>query len=210
MNTRVENTVLVLDALQALYPTPCCELDHVDPFQLLVATVLSAQCTDKVVNQVTPVLFQRWPDAWSLVTASPEALEEVIHSTGFFRSKARHLLGLARVLVDEHGGAVPTEMSSLVALPGVARKTANVVLGTAFGIRSGIVVDTHVQRVTMRWGWHTASDAVKIERVLMEIVPEERWIDFGHQGVLFGRYLCRSRNPSCGACTMRVFCPSRS
>jgi endonuclease-3 len=197
-----------LARLRALYPEPHCELAHRSAWELLVATQLSAQCTDRQVNLVTPELFRRWPDAAALAQADPSELEAIIRSTGFYRNKARNLLGAARILVERHGGEVPASMEALVALPGTARKTANVVLGTAFGIEEGVVVDTHVLRVTRRWGWHEEKDPVKVERVLMALLPRGEWDAFGHRCVLFGRYHCGARAPDCAGCGLAESCPS--
>ncbi|MBN1337076.1 MAG: endonuclease III [Deltaproteobacteria bacterium] len=204
---RPENVLAILDALASLYPDAGCELVHASAFELLISTILSAQCTDAQVNAVTPELFRRWPDARALAASDPSEVEQVIHSTGFFRSKARSIRGAAASLLERHAGIVPREMDALVALPGVARKTANVVLGTAFGIAEGVVVDTHVFRVTRRWGWHQESSPEKVERILMDLVPRDAWNAFGHRGVLFGRYRCPARRPPCETCPMRSWCP---
>ena len=197
-----------LAALREAVPDPRCELDFQDPFQLLIATQLSAQSTDVMVNRVTPELFRRWPDARALAAANAEEVEVVLRPTGFFRNKTRHAIETARILVERHGGNVPASMEALLTLPGVARKTANVVLGTAFGIPSGITVDTHVFRVTARWGWHDEKTPERVERSLMSVVPEPEWPAFGHRGVLLGRYRCTARKPRCGDCPLRGLCPS--
>lgn len=202
------NVAAILSRLETAVPSPVCELLYQDPFQLLVSTVLSAQCTDRMVNRITPEVFRRWPDAKALSQAASTDLESVIRPTGLYRTKARHLIDLAAVIVNRHDGQVPTTMERLLALPGVARKTANVVLGTGFGIPAGIVVDTHVLRVTRRWGWHAERAPEQAERRLMVLVPEDRWTDFGHRVVLFGRYTCKARNPECSACPMAPVCPS--
>jgi endonuclease-3 len=191
-----------------MYPQPKTALQHRDPFQLLAATILSAQCTDARVNMVTPELFEAYPTAEALASAPTEELEQIIRSTGFFRSKARSIQGAARAIVEEHGGEVPAEMDQLVKLPGVARKTANVVLGSAFGITAGVVVDTHVKRVAKRLGLtaHTAPE--KIERDLMQLIPRDRWISFSHQLILHGRALCHARRPRCDACPLAPDCPA--
>lgn len=196
-----------LAGLSRMVPDPRCELDHRSPFELLIATQLSAQSTDRMVNSVTPTLFARWPDARALAAAPAAEVEAVLRPTGFFRQKARHAIETARLLVERHGGQVPATMEALVALPGVARKTANVVLGTAFGIPSGITVDTHAFRVTRRWGWHAERSPEKVERQLMAAVPREGWVDFGHRLVLFGRYHCTARAPRCEGCTLGELCP---
>jgi endonuclease-3 len=197
----------IIDGLRDLYPDVRCELNHENAFQLIVATILSAQCTDERVNMVTPELFRRWPDAPALAQAEPAELEKVIHSTGFFRNKAKNLLGMARKLVETHGNDVPQTMVELLALPGVARKTANVVLGTAFGIPSGVVVDTHVMRLSNLLGLTQQKDPVKIEQDLQEIVPREEWINFSHRLIWHGRRVCIANRPKCGECPLP--CPSR-
>jgi endonuclease-3 len=196
----------LLAGLQRLYPDATCALHHRNSYELLVATILSAQCTDARVNQVTPELFRRWPDAAALADADPEELIEVIRSTGFFNSKSRSLLGMARALVERHGGEVPRDLESMVQLPGVGRKTANVVLGTVFGIPSGVVVDTHVTRVTQRLGLTRESDPVKIESDLIEILPKRSWIDFGHRVIHHGRQICLARQPRCEVCPLSGDC----
>ena len=198
----------ILDGLAALYPEADCELRWQDPFQLLVATILSAQCTDVRVNLVTPEVFRRWPDARALARARPAEVERVIQSTGFFRNKAKSLLGMARMLVEKHGGKVPRTMEEMLELPGVARKTANVVLGTAYGIATGVVVDTHVHRLSRRLGLTRRDDPKKIELDLMKKVPEEQWIAFGHRVIWHGRRVCDARNPRCEACVVNDLCPS--
>lgn len=198
----------ILEVLQDTWGHATVELDHESAYQLLVATILSAQSTDKLVNTVTPELFRRYPTPAHLAGADPEELERLIHSTGFFRQKAKSLLGMARAVVRDHGGEVPRTMEDLVALPGVARKTANVVLGSAFGVPSGVVVDTHVKRVAARLGLTDQTDPVKIERDLMEVVPEERWIDLGHQLIWHGRRICTARKPACDRCPLVPLCPS--
>ena len=198
----------ILDILQRTWPKATCELDFRDAYQLTVATILSAQSTDKLVNQVTPALFRRYPDPASLAAAEPAELEEMIHSTGFFRQKARSLLGMARTVMQEFGGRIPRTMEEMVRLPGVARKTANVVLGSAYRVASGIVVDTHVRRVAGRLGLTGETDPVKIEIELMEVVPRERWIDVGHQLIWHGRRICHAQKPECAACPLAPVCPS--
>jgi endonuclease III len=193
--------------LKKLYPDATCELDHKNAFQLLAATILSAQCTDVRVNMVTPVLFRRWPTPAALATADPAELEDVIRTTGFFRNKTKSLLGMARALVEHHGGKVPKTMEEMLELPGVARKTANVVLGTAYGIASGVVVDTHVQRLSNLLGLTKNDDPKKIEQDLMAVLPKEEWIDFSHRLIWHGRRVCSARKPNCAACPLP--CPSR-
>jgi endonuclease-3 len=196
-----------LPGLAEAVPDPRCELDWKTPFELLIATQLSAQSTDAMVNRVTPALFARWPDAFALAQADPAEVEAVIHRTGFFRQKTRNAVRTAQLLVEHHGGEVPPSMEALVALPGTARKTASVVLGTAFGKAEGIPVDTHVFRVTTRWGWHRLKTPEKVEALLMKVIPRESWPDFGHRAVLFGRYHCTARAPACGTCSLASLCP---
>jgi len=198
----------ILEALDA-HGEPRIELDHESALQLLVATILSAQCTDERVNQVTPHLFGKYPTAADYAAADPSAFEEEIRSTGFFRNKTKSILGMARVLVERHGGKVPGTMEELTALPGVARKTANVILGGWFGRAEGIVVDTHVHRVGNRLGLCDTKQPEKTEKALMEIVPRESWIRFGQQMVLHGRYVCLARRPKCGECALERVCPRK-
>jgi len=192
--------------LDRLYPDAACTLDHNDPLQLLVATILSAQCTDERVNLVTPALFQRFPTARDYAGAAAAELEDLIRSTGFFRNKAKSIQGMARALVEKHGGRVPDKLEELVKLPGVGRKTANVVLGDAFGV-PGITVDTHVGRVCRRLGFIATEDAVKAEFALMEIIPQIRWTKFSHQVILHGRQVCQARKPACPDCGLLPHCP---
>jgi len=202
----------ILRALRKLYPDADCALRHVNAFELLVATILSAQSTDETVNKVTPVLFQRFKTPASLASAPREEVEEIIHSTGFFRQKAKSIQGASRIIAERFGGAVPQTMDELLILPGVARKTANVVLGTAFGKKEGIVVDTHIGRLATRlgltWSSKNGKDAIKIERDLMEIVPREAWTFFGHALIWHGRRVCSARKPACHRCTLAPHCPS--
>jgi endonuclease-3 len=202
------HAAVVLDRLLARYPDAHCALDFRDAFELLCATILSAQCTDKRVNMVTPTLFARYPDAPSLAAARPEEVEEIIKSTGFFRSKAKSLIGMASALVERHGGEVPADMDALVLLPGVGRKTANVILGNAFGRNDGIVVDTHVTRLSNRLGFTTDTDAVKIEQALLPLFPRERWTILSHLLIDHGRQVCDARKPRCGECVLADVCPS--
>ena len=196
------------DELARLYPEAHCALDHRDAFQLLVATILSAQCTDQRVNMVTPALFARYPDAAALSTAKQADLEEIIRSTGFFRNKATNLIAMAGALVDRHGGDVAAEMDALVALPGVGRKTANVVLGNAFDRNEGVVVDTHVSRVSQRLGLTTESDPVRIESALIPLFPRDRWTMLSHLLIEHGRQVCDAKKPRCADCPLRAVCPS--
>ena len=197
----------IMRRLAEVYPDATCELDFENAFQLLEATVLSAQCTDVRVNMVTPQLFGRWPQPADLAGAAPEEVEEVIRSTGFFRAKAASLLGLSQALVERFDGAVPGRLEDLVTLPGVGRKTANVVLGNAFGV-PGITVDTHVGRLSRRLGFTTHEDPVKVERDLMELWPRREWTQWCHVLIFHGRRCCHSRRPACGACPVRQWCPS--
>ncbi|MCA9597536.1 MAG: endonuclease III [Myxococcales bacterium] len=190
------------------HPDAHCELDHSSPFQLLVATVLSAQTTDVAVNQVTPKLFAKWPTAERLAKAKPEAVEGTINRIGMFRQKSKNVVGLAKKLVEEHGGAVPKELDALVALPGVGRKTANVVLGVAFGAPEGVVVDTHVQRISQRLGWSKNDTPDKIEQDLMKLFPREQWDPLSHTLIFHGRRVCTARAPACAACSVSDVCPS--
>ena len=198
----------ILDGLETLYPDVDCELDRETPFQLLCATILSAQCTDERVNQVTPELFRRYPTPAALAKAPLPTLEKIIRTTGFFRQKAKSLKGSATALVTKFGGELPKTIDELTTLPGVARKTANVVLGTAFGIAEGVVVDTHIQRLAMRLGLTRKIDPKDIERDLMNVLPRDRWIRAGHQLIWHGRRVCFARKPNCAACTLAPFCPS--
>jgi endonuclease III len=198
----------LLKRLLEQYPDAHCALDFTTPYELLCATILSAQCTDKRVNLVTPALFARYPNAAALATARQEDVEELIRSTGFFRSKAKSLIGMASGLVERHGGEVPAEMASLVGLPGVGRKTANVILGNAFGMNEGIVVDTHVTRLSNRLGLTSESDAVKIEQALIPLFPREQWTMLSHLLIEHGRQVCVARKPRCQECILADLCPS--
>jgi endonuclease-3 len=198
----------ILEGLEELYPDVDCELDRDTPFQLLCATILSAQCTDERVNMVTPALFRRFPDAAAMARAATPTLEKLIRSTGFFRQKAKNLKATARLLLEAHGGELPKTLAELIKLPGVARKTASVVLGTAFGLAEGVVVDTHVQRLAMRLGLTRSTDVKNIEQDLMRVLPHDRWIRFSHQVIWHGRRVCFARKPACGTCTLAPFCPS--
>ncbi len=195
-----------LDELDKLFPQATCALHHKNAWQLLVATILSAQCTDERVNKVTPDLFKKYPTPEDFANASQEELALDIRSTGFFNNKARSVIGAARKLLSDYQGQVPRTMDELLTVPGAARKTANVVLGTAFGIPSGVVVDTHVQRITQRLDLTKNTDPVKIEQDLMKIVPQERWILFSHQVIHFGRQICIARKPRCASCPLDPLC----
>ncbi len=189
------------------YPQAHCSLDFASPFQLLIATILSAQCTDKRVNVVTGGLFARWPTAAALATASQADVEAVIRSTGFFRAKAKNIRGCCEALVERHGGEVPRTLEELVRLPGVGRKTANVVLGSGFGLPSGVVVDTHVGRISRRLGLTRHADAVKAERDLIAAIPKSHWIAFSHRLIEHGRTVCTARRPRCENCPLADLCP---
>ncbi|MCL1940011.1 MAG: endonuclease III [Desulfovibrionaceae bacterium] len=197
----------VLALLAERYPHPETHLAHKTPWELLAATVLAAQCTDERVNTVTPALFARWPGPAAMAKAEPEEVEVYIRSTGFFRNKARNLVGAARRIVEEYGGEVPRRMEALISLPGVARKTANVVLFGAYGINEGIAVDTHVGRISYRLGLTAAQDPVRAERDLVALFPRAEWGNLNHRLVWFGRQVCTARNPSCAVCEMAEFCP---
>lgn len=203
-----ERLPAIMAGLRAAYPEAKCALEHVNALQLLVATILSAQCTDERVNMVTPALFRRFPTAQALADADAAELEDLIHSTGFFRQKAKSIQGAARRLVEAYGGEVPAEMDELLTLPGVARKTANVVLGVAFGKAEGVVVDTHVKRLSARLGLSREDDPAKIERDLVQLVPRSDWIDLSHLLIHHGRKVCQARKPNCGQCTVADVCPS--
>jgi endonuclease-3 len=194
-----------LARLEQAYPEACCALHHTSPWQLLVATILSAQCTDARVNQVTPALFARFPDPASLAAAPLATVEELIRSTGFFRNKAASLVGCARMVVERHQGSVPRSMAQLVALPGVGRKTANVLLGNAFDI-AGMVVDTHVGRVARRLGWAAATGAEGVERELCALLPASCWTQTSHILIWHGRRCCRAQTAHCSACVVRERC----
>ena len=194
--------------LKSEYPGAKTALDWTNPLELLVATILSAQTTDVRVNAVTPTLFAKYPTAADYAAADPTELEEDIRPTGFFRNKAKSLRGMAHALVDDHGGEVPRTMEDLVALPGVGRKTANVVLGNAFSIDEGVVVDTHVRRLSNRLGFTTHNDPEKIERDLMQTVPKRDWTVFSHLLILHGRSVCKARKPACEDCVVNDLCPS--
>jgi endonuclease-3 len=194
--------------LRKEYPDAKCELDYRNPLELAVATILSAQCTDKRVNMTTPALFARFPDAASLASASQDEVEELIKSTGFFRNKAKNIIGMAQALIATHGGEVPRTMDELVALPGIGRKTANVILGNAFGLNEGIVVDTHVARLSARLGLTRETDPVKIEHALMPLFPRESWTLLSHLLIWHGRRICDAKKPRCADCVLRDICPS--
>jgi endonuclease-3 len=197
---------LILKTLDEMYPDATCALIHRNPWELLVATILSAQCTDKRVNKVTPGLFRKYPTPRDFAAVRPEALANDIRSTGFFNNKAKSIVGAAKKIVDEFGGKVPRTLEELITVPGAARKTANVVLGTAYGIASGVVVDTHVQRISRRLDLTKQTDPVKVEQDLIKIIPPERWILFAHQIIHHGRALCIARKPKCAECRLDPIC----
>lgn len=205
---RADRAGEIVRLLRAEFPRPRTALDYRTPFQLLVATILSAQCTDARVNLVTPALFRRYPDAEAMARADIKDLEGLVRSTGFFHAKAKSIKGCSSALVRDHGGKLPREIDAMVKLPGVGRKTANVVLGSAFGIASGVVVDTHVKRLAGRMGLSTEEDPEKIEADLMKLVPQKDWVDFGHLMVLHGRKTCAARKPACDKCAVAGVCPS--
>ena len=196
----------ILRRLDRMYPGATCALRHQNPWQLLVATILSAQCTDKRVNEVTPGLFAKYPTPRDFAAVRPEVLANDIRSTGFFNNKAKSVVGAAKKVVSEFGGQVPRTMEEMLTIPGAARKTANVVLGTAYGIASGVVVDTHVQRIAARLDLTKNTDPVKIEQDLMKLIPQEKWILFSHEMILHGRALCQARNPKCAECALNELC----
>jgi endonuclease III len=203
-----QRTLEILERLHREYPDAKCSLNFRNPYELLVATILSAQCTDERVNQVTPALFKRFPKPDDLAGARTEELEEMIKSTGFFRNKTKSLLGMSNAVVDRHHGKVPDAMDELVDLPGVGRKTANVVLGNAFGKAEGVVVDTHVTRLSQRLGLTKETDAVKIELDLMALVPREEWTVVSHLFIDHGRAVCKAPTPKCEICVLNNICPS--
>jgi len=196
----------ILAGLDEMYPAATCALHHSNAWELLVATILSAQCTDKRVNEVTPGLFRKYPTIRDFAAASQEEMAREIRSTGFFNNKAKSVIGAARKILADFGGEVPREMDALLSVPGAARKTANVVLGTAFGIASGLVVDTHVMRISRRLDLTKETDPVKIEKDLMKAIPKEKWILFSHQVIHHGRALCVARNPKCAECKLASLC----
>ena len=200
---RIREILILLDEM---YPGATCALHHSNPWELLVATILSAQCTDRRVNEVTPGLFAKYPTPLDFAAVRPEVLAIDIRSTGFFNNKAKSIVGAAKKIVGEFGGQVPRTMEELLTIPGAARKTANVVLGTAYGIASGIVVDTHVQRIAGRLDLTKQTEPVRIERDLMKIIPQEKWVLFSHQIILHGRALCVARKPKCAECRLDALC----
>jgi endonuclease-3 len=203
-----ERARAVHERLSRVLPRPRCELHHVDAWTLLVATILSAQSTDRMVNQVTPALFRRYPTPAALGAAPQEEVEALVKSTGFFRNKAKAIREASRLVAERHGGQVPRTMEEMLALPGVARKTANVVLGTAYGLATGITVDTHAGRVARRLGLTRHEDPAKVETDLMALFPRDAWVDTGHRLVLHGRYVCTAKAPRCALCPLNEICPS--
>lgn len=195
--------------LTAAMPRPQCELDHKNAWQLLMATILSAQSTDKTINRITPALFARYPNAKALAQAKQEDVEELVKASGFFRNKAKAIVAASRLLAEKHDGEVPRDMDALMECPGVARKTANVVLGTAYGMPTGFIVDTHVGRVARRLGLTTHEDAEDVEAELCETFPKDSWVDTGHRLVLHGRYMCLAKKPRCADCPLLEVCPSK-
>ncbi len=193
--------------LAKTYADAECALSHDSPYQLLAATILSAQCTDERVNMVTPGLFRKYPSIEKLAAAKQSELEAIIRSTGFFRAKAANLIGMAKGVVEQHGGEIPRTLEELVQLPGVGRKTANVLLGTAFGIASGVVVDTHVKRIANLLGLTKSANAEQIERDLIELLPESEWVNFSHRLIHHGRRICIARRPKCTECPLLKLCP---
>ncbi|MET8863631.1 endonuclease III [Nonomuraea sp. NPDC004580] len=193
--------------LAETYPDAHCELDFTNPLELLVATILSAQCTDKRVNMVTPTLFAKYPTVEDYAAADPSEMEEIIRSTGFFRAKTNSIIGMAQTVCERYGGEVPGKLKDLVTLPGVGRKTANVVLGNAFDV-PGLTVDTHFQRLVRRFGWTEETDPVKIEHVVGGLLPRREWTIFSHRVIWHGRRICHARRPACGVCPLAALCPS--
>lgn len=197
----------IADRLAEFYADAECALHHRNPYELIVATILSAQCTDARVNIVTPALFKRYPNAAALAKAEQADVEKLVQTTGFFRAKAANLIGMARGVVEHHGGEIPQSLDDLVQLPGVGRKTANVVMGTAFGVASGLVVDTHVKRITYLLGLTKATQPEKVEDDLMKLLPEAEWVNFSHRLIHHGRRICIARRPKCPECPLLDLCP---
>jgi endonuclease-3 len=209
LGTDPTRVAAILAGLDEAYPAASCELTHENAFQLLISTILSAQCTDVRVNQVTATLFPKYPTAEAFAHANPAELEQEIRPTGFFRNKTKSIMGASKAIIEKFGGQVPRTMEEILTLPGVARKTANVVLGTAYGIASGVVVDTHVQRLSQRLDLTRNEDPKKIEQDLMKILPQDRWILFSHQLIWHGRRVCVARKPRCIECNLEAICYSK-
>jgi endonuclease-3 len=203
-----ERIPAILETLQEQWGHAVCELDYDNPYQLTVATILSAQSTDKLVNKVTPALFARFPSPSALAEASLGEVETLVHSTGFYRNKAKNIVKMAQQVMSDFDGEIPKTMKEMLTLAGVARKTANVVLGTAYGIASGVVVDTHIKRLSNRLGLSSETNPVKVERDLMELIPKESWIDFSQQLIWHGRRVCDAKKPQCETCALAPLCPS--
>jgi endonuclease III len=208
LGTDPRRVAAILESLDEMYPDATCELKHANPFQLLVSTILSAQCTDVRVNQVTEMLFKKYPKPEAFAYATPGELEQEIRPTGFFRNKTKSVMGASKAIVEEFGGQVPRTMEQILTLPGVARKTANVVLGTAYGIAVGVVVDTHVIRLSRRLDLSRKGDPTKIEQDLIAVIPQNKWIQFSHQLIWHGRRVCLARKPRCVDCTLEPLCYS--
>jgi len=207
--TDSKRVAAILAKLEEAYPDATCELRHENPFQLLVSTILSAQCTDVRVNQVAETLYKKYPDAKAFAYATPSELEMEIRPTGFFRNKTKSVMGASKAILERFGGEVPRTMEEILTLPGVARKTGNVVLGTAYGITSGIVVDTHVLRLSKRLDLTRNEDPKKVEQDLMQVIPREKWIQFSHQLIWHGRRVCHARKPKCTECNLESLCYSK-
>ena len=207
--TNPKRVAAILAKLDEAYPNATCELTHENPFQLVISTILSAQCTDVRVNQVTAQLYKKYPDAKAFAHANPAELQQEIRPTGFFRNKTKSVMGASKAIVENFGGEVPRTMEEMLSLPGVARKTANVVLGTAYGIPSGVVVDTHVLRLTRRLDLTKHTEPKKVEQDLMKILPQDKWIQFSHQLIWHGRRVCVARSPRCIDCNLETLCRSK-
>jgi len=207
--TNPKRVAAIIAKLDEAYPEAVCELKHANPLQLVISTILSAQCTDVRVNQVTEKLYKKYPDVKAFAYANPAELEQEIRPTGFFRNKTKSIIGAGKAIVEKFGGEVPRTMEEMLTLPGVARKTANVVLGTAYGIPSGVVVDTHVQRLSRRLELTKHEEPKKIEQDLMKILPQDKWIQFSHQLIWHGRRVCVARNPKCVQCNLEPICNSK-
>ena len=208
LTNRKNKAKKVVEALSEKFPSPKCALDYKTPFELLIATILSAQCTDKRVNMITPVLFKKYPSVEAFANADLKELENDIHSAGFYHNKAKNIIGCAQGLINMYGGVLPRTLAELIRLPGVGRKTGSCLLGNAFGIAEGIVVDTHVARLSQKIGLSDSNDPEKIEQDLMKIVEKKHWINFSHWLILQGRDICIARRPKCSTCELQSFCDS--